>query len=473
MRRIAAGIGPVALALLLSAACNGTRATGGDGGTDTVTPAADTPASGGDGPVGGGDTGGPGHDATGMTGDAVIPPDSLGPVTYYKDVQPIVQANCQECHVAGGIGPFPLTSFTEVKAQVNLIVDATGARIMPPWKPADDCRPLQHVRRLTDMQIATLAAWKAQGTPEGDPADAPPPPPPPPQLPPPDLMMKIPQRYMPNQQLTDDYRCFLVDPGLTQYTHVTGFDVEPENKKIVHHVLLYVISPDNVAEAQMLDAQEAGPGYTCFGGPGTSGNVNVLGGWAPGSQPFIYHEGTGISLPAGSQIAVQVHYNVPNGPGTDDQTSFGLYLSQPGQTVQDAYQVPFPITDLYVPAGQDGVVVSKTQTLPVAGKVYAIIPHMHLRGHSIDVKVQHADGTEECVINVPQWDFHWQLSYAFVEPLNLAVGDKVIQTCVYNNSAASQPIGPDGMPLTPTDLYWGEKTTDEMCLTFSYVTAGN
>jgi hypothetical protein len=116
-------------------------------------------------------------------------------------------------------------------------------------------------------------------------------------------------------------------------------------------------------------------------------------------------------------------------------------------------------------------VVTADYPIPQTFRMYGTAPHMHLRGREISLKLVRSDGTEECLIDIPRWDFHWQSGYLFQEPIDVMAGDRLVQTCIYDNSADNQPLGPDGKPMPVTDIGWGERSTDEMCLTFSYATA--
>jgi hypothetical protein len=425
-----------------------------------------------------------GNDTATGAPDTAAAPDGTGQtqsgLTYYKDIQPLTQKHCQGCHTPGGIGPFPLTSYQEVTAQIDRMVAATQAGIMPPWQPSDDCRPLQGETRLDPSLVQMLADWKNAGMPEGNPADAPPPYVPP-TMPPPDLTVAMPGRYLPKQDQTDDYHCFVLDPQLTEDKHVTGFIANPGNKAIVHHVLLFLAGPDHVAQVDQLDAAEPGPGYTCFGDAGFSpSNATeslILGAWAPGSPPTILPEGIGIRVPAGSKLVLQVHYNVPNAPGTDDLTKVDLYFAPQGAVLMDAIALPFapfnPQTgepSLHIPAGDAHATVEAAYPIPADFRIYGTGGHMHLRGKTFNLKIQRQTGEHECLLTLPHWDFHWQGGYQFMEPIDFHSGDTLIQTCTYDNSAAGQPLGADGKPLPVTDINWGEKTTDEMCLSFSIVT---
>ncbi len=208
------------------------------------------------------------------------PPPAPEPASYHRDVAPLVQEKCGSCHVEGGIAPFALRSYAEVFEMRTAIKAAVTLRMMPPWMAAQDCTEYKHDRSLSDEQIALISRWVDEGAVEGDPADAS-------SVTGPsqsglsrvDLELEMPVDYSPRQR-PDDYRCFILDWPETAVRYVTGFRANPGRASIVHHVIAFVAKPEEVAGYRALDDKEAGPGYTCFGGPG--GSAGTWGGWAPG-----------------------------------------------------------------------------------------------------------------------------------------------------------------------------------------------
>jgi hypothetical protein len=415
--------------------------------------------------------------------------------TYWRDVAPVLEAHCLQCHSAGGIAPMQLGSYDEVRPLAHLIAQETGARRMPPWPPeSEGCRSLQSPRVLTPEQIAMLATWAAEGAPEGNRADYVAPELPPTVRPLPeragDIVVQPAEAYMPNQRLTDDYHCFVMDPQLTDTRDVVGVRVVPGNPRIVHHVILFEVREEALAELQRLDDAEPGPGYTCFGGvnidpvfrappPGSPDladfNLQFVVGWAPGGVPGYLPPNTGIRLKPGSRLVMQVHYNLSNETrGMTDQTKVELFLSP--SLLTQAIWTPFAQTSFRVPAGagptDPAATVRATMQSPYPIRIFGLAPHMHIRGRSIRVDAEHVNGERECLINIPQWNFHWQQSYFFTAPFRpnsaAATRDTLHLSCTYDNTPANQPVV-DGVRQSPRDLHWGEGTNDEMCLNFFYV----
>jgi len=421
---------------------------------------------------------------------AACGPQSGGPKTYAQDVKPIVDASCAGCHVEGGIAPFSLTTYAQVKEQRFAIAAATKAKTMPPVLAAKGCADYANDLSLSDEQIATLEEWAGSDALEGEaPAAQEPPSPGTSQagLSRVDLELPMPIVYTP-QKSPDDYRCFVMDWPSTGFSYVTGFRAKPGNAKVVHHVIAYLAGPEYAAEFAQLDADEPGPGYTCFGGAnGDRGGTGWLGAWAPGAIGGMYPEGTGILVRPGSKVILQVHYNTLGKSGDfSDRTTVELAIAE---TVKhrSAY-VPFTNFawirggGMTIPAHESDVVhtysvdptpfwgLATAGALPngVALKVHSAAAHQHLLGTKNKQQILRKDGTSECLLDIPRWDFHWQQAYWLEKPKLVKPGDKLEITCHWDNSSANQPVV-DGKRLEPRTADWGESTTDEMCLGLLYV----
>jgi hypothetical protein len=398
-----------------------------------------------------------------------MPPTTTTNYTWYRDIQPIVAANCAGCHVTGGIGPFDLTTYDNFKANAALASAEVGGHVMPPWMPGLDSPAIMGTRRLTDAQIETVQNWVAGGMPEGDASMQP-------QETPPQnnftasVQMQVPSPYTPDASLgTDDYHCFVLDPQLTESQAVTAFNITPGDRRVVHHVILYAVS----SSQDLQQLQGMGNSYTCFGGSGID-DATMVGGWVPGTQATTFPSGTGIVLSAGTKIVMQVHYNMLTVQHTTDQTTAELQYS-PASSVTSAYIFPIYNASFSIPPG---AVQTVTQTFGTTNlglpagfkmKLWGVLPHMHLHGTDIRVTGQKADGTTYTLIHVPKWDFRWQQLYFFETPMELAVGDSAELSCTFDNTQQNQPVI-NGVQATPQTLTWGEDTLNEMCLNFFYAT---
>ena len=385
--------------------------------------------------------------------------------TYSKEVARILQQNCQECHRKGQVGPFALDTYEQARKRAEDLAAVVEDRAMPPWKAEPNVGPrFKHDRSLSAQDIATLSAWAEAGAPEGDPADLPPPR----KFPDdwtleggPDLVLDIGTDFPIPATGPDIYRCFVVPTRLPADVYVSGIEYRPGNRRVVHHVLSYV---DTKGEARKRDAEEPGPGYTCFSGPGVEIHGD-LGGWAPGSQPSQLPDGLGRSLPRNGDVIIQVHYH-PSGKEEVDRTRVGLRFAR--KPIRQVLHWNAALnTEMTLPYGQSNIEIQAAWPVPVDLIAHAVVPHMHLLGKDMLMTVTFPDGRSQDLIKIGHWDFNWQYSYYFEQPLELPKGSVVKVVAHYDNSA-SNPRRPK--ELGTQDVHWGEATTDEMCIGFIGVT---
>ena len=401
--------------------------------------------------------------------------------TWTENVEPIVQQNCNGCHGANGIAPIGLDTYLRAKLHGAQMARQVTSGKMPPWPPSNEGVPLKGSRALKDDEIQTLNEWVASGMPEGPasahkertpktaPFTA-------------DLSVQMQQPYTPQEGLSDDYRCFVIDPHASATRMVTGYDVAPGQPGNVHHVILFEVLNQGgaVEKVRAMDGADGRPGYTCFGGPmvdtsrGGIGGLppyRLVGGWAPGQGATVLPEQTGIPLEAGAVLLMQVHYNTVNGRNAD-QTAARLMLADPATQANLVPALLVPIVDdrFTVPTGK---VVTDSRSFVLPGfipsfTIRAVYPHMHLLGTKISMTATHA-GQTSTLIDIKNWDFHWQGEYELESKIKLAPGDSLGISCTWDNTPAHQPEL-NGVRGQPKDVRWGEKTTDEMCLGFLYVT---
>jgi peroxiredoxin/mono/diheme cytochrome c family protein len=410
-----------------------------------------------------------------------------GPV-YYKDVLPILQNNCQVCHRPGEVGPFSLLTYKQAVAWADDIKEYTHNRTMPPWKPSDGKEFLGD-RRLSTKDIDTLARWVDAGCMEGDPKDAPPaakftdgwlmgeP----------DLVLEAPGDFILGPTGKDIFRVFVLPTGLTEDKYVVAFDVRPGNPRIVHHTVnFYDITGAALKSQQLAQAAEkkalkpgdvdVGAGFTSGMLPGLRINaadlfasrppMGPLGGWAPGVVPRPLTPGTGMLLPKGSDLVMQLHYH-RNGRLEKDRTRIGLYFSKkPVDRPLLAFAVPGTFkTDKkigdglgYIPAGDRHFVARGSWYALEDISVHTTMPHMHLLGKSVKISMTPPGGKTDLIIDVPEWDYNWQELYFLKEPFKVPAGTRFDIEAVFDNSAAN-PRNPHDPPI---DVKFGEQTTDEM-----------
>lgn len=447
--------------------------------------------------------------------------------TASNDVLPILLDKCAGCHMAGGIAPFALTSSRDAVAHADGIAAAVRGGVMPPWPPGPDSAAFvgEQTRRLTGSELATIAAWVAGGSPLGQAASGRPPRS---KASGASISLRMPALYMPHAAGggTDDYHCFVLDPKLRHDVFVTSVRIEPGAPSIVHHVILFRETGAAAGEALSRDRASNGQGWGCFGGPGLSaeeGNPLVdapwLGAWVPGKTSTALPAGTGVPLPRGSVIVMQVHYNLLHGAKPDrSRAVLGISRGSSPLTPLKTMLLPAPVelpcprgatgslctrdealraevqkygpdealtisgllflcgrqvpsNDPPPPADPTAITTSCDRTISAPITVYGVAGHMHTRGRDIRLVLNPGTPRMQTLLHIPYWNFHWQDAYLLAHPLRLHAGDVLRVECRHDNSATAQPFV-HGTQAPPHYVLWGEGTTDEMCLALVQYTEG-
>ena len=413
-------------------------------------------------------------------------------VTFSKDIAPIFFKNCAECHRAGEGAPFSVMSYKDVRPWAKSIREKVANRTMPPWHADPHFGEFKNNRTLSQQEIETILAWVDGGAAEGDPKDLP-------EAPKfvdgwnigqPDMVIPIPEEYA-YKGGADEYQYFDVDLNFTEDKYVVKVEARPGNRKIVHHIIAFIIPPGSPNMAKMNTEQrykamemalKNSPFYrdgyllrikadqpVIDDGCGSKSSRNggggeqMLAGYAPGRNPDIMEPGVGKRIPAGSIIRFQVHYSNQTLGGNEvekDRSMVGLvFAKEPPKkllTTNSIGNILFKI-----PAGAENHRVTGCRTLRRDTTIYSLMPHMHLRGKAMEYKVFYPDGKEETLLNVPAYDFAWQTNYVLKEPKRLPKGSRIMVTGYFDNSAKNK-FNPD-----PTkDVRYGEPTYDEMMLGF-------
>ena len=419
------------------------------------------------------------HGCADSTNDAHDDTDGAE-VTFWRDVAPIYFERCVSCHTVGGIAPFTLDDYPSAKTWAAVSSSAVRAGTMPPWLVVDDgsCGTFHDSRALSEAEIELIAAWSDAGAPEGDPQEGA-------HLRPPEIgelegatVLATPD-FVPKIEggpfaEFDEYRCFAVEPGLETPHFVTGYEVRPGNPAIVHHVLGMTVDPNHVTASgetngevmARLAAESPGrPGWSCYEGAGEGVEPSALPvAWAPGQGVVEYPDGLGMYVAPEEIVVLQVHYNLadPANVGSSDRTELWLRLEsqveRPGvMALPDGF-----ITSLFteepasLPPGDPTARFSwempvEWLTEGLAVDLYGVLPHMHGFGRKIRLEVLRDEGPL-CGVDVPRWDFNWQLLYFYDHPLRLQPSDVLRVTCEYDTTSATRPVTPG----------WG--TGSEMCL---------
>jgi hypothetical protein len=399
--------------------------------------------------------------------------------TYHRDVAPILQKNCQECHRPGQVAPFSLLDYAQARKRADDIADVTQQRTMPPWHASTtEGGPFRDARVLDDSERKTLADWAEVGAPEGDPKDGPTPrvwnsdwP-----LGPPDLVLTVAEPYNVGPSGPDEYRVFVLPSNLTAGRWIAAADFRPGNRKVVHHILA---AYDTTGNARKLDAADPGPGYaTSGGGYGRLPSglpflpSGQLWGWAPGRRPNWSPQGMARALPAGADVLLQVHYHKSGKPEADACT-IGLYFAKGPveKQIRSAIVTPprtgfFGKPQLRIPPGETRHEVKGEMTIRQDSHLLVVFPHMHLLGRNFVMTAVRPDGSRQTLIRIDDWDFNWQNPYEFLTPVALPKGTKVEVLAHFDNSPGNirNPSKP------PVEVSWGEETTDEMCIGFMQLT---
>ena len=381
--------------------------------------------------------------------------------TWSEDIACIVYSHCSSCHNDNGVAPFSLMSYSDAFTWQWAIKSAVEARRMPPWKADNEFNELAHQRALNQQEIDLISAWVDASGPEGDPGLAPDPPifSGGDEISSPDLTLQIPTYTVPSLTSEDLYRCFVLPTSEGVDKFITGIEVLPGNSNIVHHVILFSDTSDIALD---LDAADPGPGYTSFGGVGST-SAQQIGAWVPGSKANFTPSGMGFNLPANANLIMQIHY--PFGStGEVDSSRVNMRLST--DSLRTIRSLPilnhqYTMTDgpLFVPAGEVKTFHEQI-TLPAEVTLLGIGPHAHLICTSMTAFAVTPVGDTLNLIHIPEWDFHWQGLYKFKSPIRLPAFSTLHGYATYDNTASNlnNPSNP------PEDVEEGEATTDEMML---------
>ena len=410
-------------------------------------------------------------------------PTEATATTWHKDVAPIVQRKCATCHVTGGVAPFALETLDDWKAVEPQALDAIRAGRMPPFPGRQDCAEYAPTQALLPAQRDVIEKWVTEGALEGQARDFAPLAGAEDKLTRVDLSLPMKEGFTPTHR-PDEYRCFLIDWPYDAPKFITGYNLRPGRTDLVHHADIFFLNPAVVAEWERRDAAESGPGWECYDIPlGNEGSW--IGTFVPGMRGVDFPDGTGLRVPPGSKVYIQVHYNLTNAPPAEDLSVLDLSIAD-GARQAGVFAVSDPAwltsRTMVIPANKKDV-THRFDIEPVdfAGlinpnfvggrplKLYATTMHLHQLGQAASMKILRKDGSEACAVDIPTWDFHWQLAYTLREPIVINPGDTLSVSCTWDNTAANQPVV-NGQQVTPKTRNWGARTEDEMCVAGIYVT---
>ena len=378
--------------------------------------------------------------------------------TYTRHIAPMLNANCVECHSEGGIAPFALADFQDVKRRGVMAAYVAKSGLMPPWRAEKGFGHFRDERHLSKREIETLLNWANTGTPKGKDSELIEP------VKPADVRWRM---GKPSLELTmtepfkipaegkDIYRYFVIPSGMVKRRDLVGIDFKPGNPAVVHHANFFV---DYGGRGRALDAKDKAPGFSVFG---TGGFMNydtggAFGAWAPGVEPYRLPEGLGMDFYPGGDIVIEIHYHL-SGKATSDQSTIALYFAD--EPVKTHVQGLFLGTqDVAIPAGEKDYRRHIWMHVPADMTLIDLSPHMHYIGKTAKVEATLPDGSKVPLVNVTDWDIRWQNVYIFRKPVKIPKGSRIDVWFSFDNSAEN-PANPFHPPK-PMD--WGWASDEEM-----------
>jgi thiol-disulfide isomerase/thioredoxin len=377
-------------------------------------------------------------------GDAPKVAEAL--VTYHRDVARILQTNCVQCHRDGGIAPFALDDIEEVSDRAKVIKRVLLEATMPPWFAALDqnakINPWANDCSLSARDKGDLIAWiDSKDRPLGDPSEGPAP-----QVYPQEWSIGTPDLVVPLSRAYDiqatgfmPYQFDVAETNLTEDKWVTAYEVLPSARDVVHHVIIQV----HEKGAETRDREEGAGGYWAI--------------YVPGNGAHQYPDGFARKVPAGARVSFQIHYT-PSGQAKKERLRLGLIFAKtPPQYELKTVAVANP--KLSIPPGAADHVETRTQRVPFDMPMTSFMAHMHVRGKAFKYEVTYADGKTETLLDIPRYDFNWQLRYDLKQPKLIPAGSTMKITAVYDNSSGNK-ANPDPAKL----VKWGSQTVDEMMI---------
>jgi hypothetical protein len=376
-------------------------------------------------------------------------------VTFTKDVAPILFKSCAECHRAGEIAPMSLLTYQEVRPWAKSIRERVADRSMPPWFADPKYGHWANDARLSQKDIDTIVAWVDAGAPKGEDRHLPP-------LPKftegwtigkPDVVLEMQEEYTVPADGTVPYLYFTIPTGFTEDKWIQAMEIRPGNRTVVHHVIAFSQDPDIK--------------YSNSGGEGEFRRGRThLGGITPNKTGIFFGPDTARLIKKGHNILFQMHYTT-NGQVTRDRTRIGLvFAKEPAKKILmtgNAANARFAI-----PPGDPNYEVKSSKTFDEEVLITSFMPHMHVRGKDFTYTAVYPDGRSEILLNVPKYDFNWQLTYIPKEPILLPKGTRLDCVAHYDNSPRNR-FNPD-----PTkEVRWGDQTWEEMMIGwYTYTRAG-
>jgi hypothetical protein len=376
-----------------------------------------------------------------------------GPVTFNRDVAPILFHHCAPCHRPGQSAPFSLLSYADAQKHAPDLVKVTQKRYMPPWLPEPGFGDFAGERRLSAEQLETIRQWVDEGAMEGAAADLPLMPQWPEgwQLGQPDVVLQMSPPYTLGPEGSDLYRNFVIPIPVNEKRYVRAVEFLPGNKS-VHHVRIMI---DQTGQSQRLDEQDSEPGFGGMSTPARFPSGHILT-WVPGKMPSPEPEGLPWILEKETDLVLQIHMQ-RTGKAESLQPSIGLYFTNTPPT-KAALVIGLLSELIDISPGASNYVVERAFTLPVDVQVLGVLPHLHYLGKEVQGFARLPDGTRKWLLLIKQWDFNWQGEFRYRQPVFLPKGAVLTMRYTYDNSAQN-PRNPNHPPRR---VRYGPQSTDEM-----------
>ena len=362
--------------------------------------------------------------------------------TFHRDIVPLLQTHCLECHRSGEIGPFDVSTLDEVRGWAAMMLETMEQQRMPPWHAAPEHGSFKNARQLPAEATALFRTWLEAGMPAGDPTTSPPGP----ALVEgwrlpraPDAIVPLGRRpYRVPASGTVDYQYFVADPHFEDETWVSAAQCVPGAPSVVHHGIVFV-RPESLSDFR---------------------GMSFVTAYVPGQRATAFPLGHARRIPARSKFVFQMHYT-PDGREREDLTSVGVVTMPREEVTHEVVTLAAIDQDFEIPPhAANHEVRAELKGFSTGSTLLAVSPHMHLRGKAFEVRARRGSETET-LLSVPHYDFNWQHTYEFTEPLPLDGIDALEIVARFDNSAAN-PTNPDPAET----VMWGEQTWEEMALAF-------
>lgn len=376
------------------------------------------------------------------------------PLTFNRDIAPILFANCATCHRPGQPTPFELLTYQDAVKHADAIADETSARRMPPWLPDEGEFPLVGARRISQSQIDVLQRWAKSGKAEGDPRDLPKAPSFPQgwQLGKPDAVLTLQRAYNLKPSRDDVYRNVVMRTSLAGDAFVRAVEFQT-NGAPVHHAVIRV---DRTAASRRKDGEDGQAGFDGMAWQSIQDPEGHFIGWAPGRGPIEAPAGMPWRLERGADLVIELHM-IPSETAAAVQPSVALYFT-PAPPTATPVTVKMGTKRIDIPAGARDYVVTDSFMTPVAFDLMSVYPHAHYLGKEMLVTAKFPSGEAKTLLHIKRWSFHWQQDYRFAAPIPLPQGTTLTMRYTYDNSDDNG----DNPHHPPVRVQVGPRSIDEM-----------